>query len=59
MVEVLKGGQSSFHVQTTLLVFQSCEATGALECMFWEMLQTLAELHSTEDVLLTPQDVIL
>ena len=27
--------------------------------MFWEMLQTLAELHSTEDVLLTPQDGIL
>ena len=52
-------GQSSFHVQTTLLVFQCCEATGALERMFWEILQKLAELHSTEDVLLTPQDGIL
>ena len=27
--------------------------------MFWEMLQKLAELHSTEDVLLTLQDGIL
>ena len=42
-----QGGQSSFHVQTTLLDFQYCEATGALECMFWEILQKLAELHST------------
>ena len=60
-VEILWGGQSSFHVQTTspLLLFQFCEATGALECMFWEILQKLAELHSTEDVLLTPHDGIL
>ena len=52
------GGQSSFHVQTTLLVFQCCEATGTFECMFWEILQKLAELHSTEDIL-TPKDGIL
>ena len=52
-------GQSSFHVQTTLLVFQCCEAMGVLEYMFWEILQKLAELHSTEDVLLTPKDGIL
>ena len=36
-----------------------CEATGALECMFWEILHKLAELHSTEDILLTPKDGIL
>ena len=53
------GGQSYFHVQTTLLVFQYCEITGALECMFWEILQKLAELHSTADVLLTTTDGIL
>ena len=27
--------------------------------MFWEILQKLAELHSTEDALLTPKDGIL
>ena len=27
--------------------------------MFWEIMQKLAELHSTEDVLLTPQYGIL
>ena len=27
--------------------------------MFWEILHKLAELHSTEDVLLTPKDHIL
>ena len=58
-VEVLQEGQSSCHVQTTLLVFQCCEATGALEGMFWEILQKLAELHSPEDVLLAPKDSIL
>ena len=58
-VEVLKGGQSSFHVQTTLLVFQCCEATGALEGMFWEIWQKLAKLYRTEDVLLTTKDGIL
>ena len=54
-----KGGQSSFHIQTTLLVFQCCEATGVLECMFWEILQQLAELYRTEDMLLTTKDGIL
>ena len=49
-VEVLQGGQSSLHVQTTLLVFSFCEATGALECMFWEILQKLLELQSTANV---------
>ena len=53
------GGQSSFHVQTTWLVFQCCEATGALYCISWEILQKLAELHSTADVPLTPTDGIL
>ena len=53
------GGQSSFHVQTTLLVFQCCAATGVLECMFLEILQKLAKLHSTEDVLLIPKNSIL
>ena len=46
-------------MQTTLLVFQCCEETGALDCMFWEILQKLAELHSIEDILLTPKDGIL
>ena len=55
-VEVLQGGQSSLHVQTTLLVFLFCEATGALECMFWEILQKLPELQSTANV---AQDGIL
>ena len=45
--------------QTTLLVFQCCEATGVLECMFWEILQQLAELYRTEDILLTATDSIL
>ena len=45
--------------QITLLVFQCCEATGVLECMFWEILQKLAELHSTGDILMTPKDGIL
>ena len=36
--------------------FSVVKKTGALECMFWEILQKLAELHSTEDVLLTPKD---
>ena len=39
-----------------MLVFQCCKATGALECMFWEILQKLAELHSSADV---PQNGIL
>ena len=52
-------GQSSFYVKTTLLVFQCCEATRALECIFWEILQKLAELHRTEDILLTTKDGIL
>ena len=30
-----------------------------LEFMFWEILQKLAELHNTEDVLVTFQDGIL
>ena len=46
-------------MQTTLLVFQCCEATGALECIFWEILQKFAELHRSEDVLLTTKDSIL
>ena len=33
--------------------------TGALECMFWEILQKLAELHSTADIFLTTTDGIL
>ena len=45
--------------QTTLLVFQCCEATGVLECMFWEILQKLAELYRTEDILLITTDSIL
>ena len=53
------GGQSSFHVQTTLLVFECCAATGALLCIFLELLQQLAELHSTAGVPLTPTDGIL
>ena len=53
------GGQSSIHVQTTLLVFQCCEAIGALKCMFWEILQKLAELYRTEDVLLTTNDGVM
>ena len=53
------GGQSSFHVQTTYFAFKCCKATGALEIMFLEILQKLAELHSTEDVFLTLQDGIL
>ena len=34
-LEFLFGGQSSSYVQTTLLVFLCCEATGGWECMFW------------------------
>ena len=45
--------------QTTLLVFQCCEATGVLECMFWEILQKLADLYRTEDILLITTDSIL
>ena len=33
-----------------MLVFLCCEATGALECMFWEILLKLPELQSTENV---------
>ena len=40
-------------------MFQCCEATGALQCIFWEILQKLAELPSTEDVPSTPKDGIL
>ena len=58
-LEVLQGCQSSFHVQTSLLVFQCCAASGSLQCIFWEILQKLAELDSTEDVFLTPKDGIL
>ena len=58
-VELFLGGQSSFHVETTLLVFQYCVATGALSCMCWEIQQKLAELHSTVNVPLTPTHGIL
>ena len=53
------GGQTYFHVQTTLFVFWCCEATGVLYCIIWKLLEKLAEFHSSADVPLTPTDVIL
>ena len=38
------GGQLYLHVQSILLVFLCCVATGAFEFMFWEILQKLPEL---------------
>ena len=47
---VLWEGQSYLHDQITLLVFSCSVATGAFKCMFWEILQKLPELQSTENV---------
>ena len=33
-----------------MLVFSCWESTGALECMFWEILQKLPELQSTKNI---------
>ena len=58
-VAIFQGVNQSFHVQTTWLVFHSVKLLEIYSALFWEILQKLAELHSSSDVPLTPTDSIL
>ena len=44
---------------STLVCSVCCEESGVYECIFWEILQKLGELHRTEDLLLKTKESIL